>query len=104
MEILFGAMYVLALAMSLWLLGQLRAFLAATPSIPDRAALARFKELARLQMYLALAMIAVMGLGVLAGIAVISRHGLPGLGLVLVANAVVLGLGLHLKKVEGRVR
>jgi hypothetical protein len=104
MEILFGVMYVLAFGVSLWSLGQLKAFLAATPSIADGAGLERYKELARLQMYLALAMIVLMGVGLLAGIVVVVRHGLPGLGLVLGVNAVVLGVGLHHKKVEGRVR
>ncbi len=104
MEILFGAMYVLAAAVSLWSLGQLKAFLAATPSIADDPGLGRYKELARVQMYLALAMIVLLGVGFLAGIAIMSRHGLSGVGLVLGANVAVLALALHHKRVEARVR
>lgn len=104
LEVLFGAAYVLAAAVSLWSLGRLNGFLAATRSIADRGSLARFKDLARQQMYLALAIIVLMGLGIIAGIIIISRYGLRGLAVVIVANFVVLGLGLYHKKVEGKVR
>jgi len=104
LEMLLGVVYVLCATVSLWSLGQLKGFLAATSAISDRSSLARYKALARLQMYLALAMIVLMGAGLIVGIMVIRRHGLPGLALVIAANLVVLGLGLYHKKVEGTVR
>ena len=104
LEILFGVVYAAAALLSLWSMGRLKGFLAATRSIADRASLGRFKQLARLQMHLALAMIGLMGVGLITGMMLIPRHGLPGLGLVLAANVVVLGLGLYHKKVEVQAR
>jgi len=104
LEVLFGSIYVLAMAIPLWSLTQLNRFLAETRSIADQACLERFKTLARAQMYLALSVIVLMVGGALAGVAVIMRHGLDGIVVVIATNMVVLGLGLYHKKVEARAR
>lgn len=104
LEILFGALYVLAAGVSLWSLAQLNGFLAKTPDIADDVCLDRFKALARLQMYLALSMIVLLSAGIGAGMAVIARHGVRGFMVVILANMLVLGLGLYHKTVEVRTR
>lgn len=104
LEILFGVVYGLTAAVSLWSLSQLKRFLAETRTIADEACLARFKALARLEMYLALAVIVLMVAGIVVGIAVISRGGLLGFATVILANLLLLGLGLYHKRVEVRTR
>ncbi len=100
----FGAVYVIAAAVSLWSRAQITGFLEATPTIGSSTDLERFKELARLEMYLALAMIVLLVTGLVTGLVLILRHGVAGLFLVLLANAVVLGLGLFHKGVEEKAR
>ncbi len=104
LETLFGAIYLGAACMSLWSRSRIEAFLVETRSIADQRALERFKALVRLQMYLALAMIVLLVSGMFAGLVLITRHGLPGLLAVLLANAVVLGLGLFHKQSETRLK
>jgi hypothetical protein len=103
-EVLFGSIYLLSAGLSVWSAGQLSTFLKRTPGISDNDALERFKSLARIQMYLALVVIVLMIAGILAGIAVIVRHGLAGLVVVLAANMLVFGLGLYHKRFETRTR
>lgn len=104
LEVLFGAVYGLTAAVSLWSLSQLKRFLGETRTIADEVSLGRFKALARLQMYLALAVIVLMVAGIVVGIAVISRGGLLGFATVILANLLLLGLGLYHKRVEVRTR
>ncbi len=104
LESLFGAIYLVAAGTSLWSRSRLEAFRVETRSIADQRALERFKDLVRLQMYLALAMIVLLMSGMFVGLVLITRHGLPGLAVVLVANAVILGLGLFHKQAETRLK
>ncbi len=104
LEIVFGAIYVVAAGLSLWSRSRIGAFLVETRSIADQRAMERFKALVRLQMYLALAMIVLLVSGMLVGLVLITRHGLLGLAVVLVANAVILGLGLFHKQAETRLK
>ena len=104
LEILFAAIYVIAAAMSLWSRSQVVGFLEDTPSIRNGSDLERFKELARLEMYLALAMIVLLVTGLVTGLVLIRRHGIVALLPVLLVNGVVLGLGLFHKGVEERAR
>ena len=102
--VVFGVLYAVAAAMLLWSRTELGRFLAETPRIADDASLDRFKVLARRQMHLALALIAVLGAGIIVAMMVISRYGLAGFALVLITNVVVLGLGLFHKRIEVRAR
>jgi membrane protein required for beta-lactamase induction len=104
LEFLFGAIYAFAAAVMLWSLTQLNRFLAETRDIGDEGCLERFKALARVQMYLALVGAVFLTAGMLAGIAVIARHGLLGLLVVILTNMLILGLGMYHKKVEARTR
>ena len=104
LQVLFGAIYVISFGVSLWSLTRLNAFLAQTAAISDEAALRRFKELARVQMYLALAMIVLLGAGILVGIVLVSRHGMGGFVAVILTNLAVFGLGVYHKRVEVRTR
>jgi hypothetical protein len=103
LEVLFG--YLRARGhVSLWSLAQLNRFLAETRNIADGVCLERFKALARLQMYLALGVIVLLTVGIVAGMAVMARHGLPGSIVVILTNMLVLGLGVYHKRVEVRTR
>jgi hypothetical protein len=104
LDVLFAALYVIAAAMSLWSRSQVVAFLETTPSIRSSADLERFKELARLEMYLALAMIVLLVTGLIIGLVLIREHGGAALLPVLLVNGVVLGLGVYHKGVEERAR
>jgi TRAP-type C4-dicarboxylate transport system permease large subunit len=103
-ETLFAAIYVIAAAVSLWSRSQVVGFVEATPSIRSSADLERFKDLARLEMYLALAMIVLLVTGLVIGLVLIREHGVVALLPVLFVNAVVLGLGVYHKGVEERAR
>jgi hypothetical protein len=102
--IAFAAIYVVAAAVSLWSRSQIVGFLKDTPRIAGTPDLERFKELARMEMYLALAMIVLLVTGLVTGLFLVLRHGVVGLFLVLLANAVVLVLGLFHKGVEEQAR
>jgi hypothetical protein len=102
--IFFTAIYVIAAAVSLWSRAQVTRFLEGTPAIQSTADLERFKELARMEMHLALAMIVLLVTGLGTGLVLIRRHGFAALLLVLLANAVVLGLGVFHKSVEEKAR
>lgn len=104
LEILFVLAYALAVAILLGSLLQLTRFLADTREIRDQASLERFKALARVQMYLALSVMGLMGLGLVSGLVLTVRRGLSGLAVVVLANLLVLGLGMYHKKVEARTR
>ena len=104
LEILFAAIYLIAAAVSLWSRARVTGFLAETPSIRNGTDLERFKELARLEMYLALAMIVLLVTGLATGLVLVQRYGVVGLLAVLFVNAVVLGLGLFHKGAEEKAR
>lgn len=104
LEVIFGAIYVLTTAVSVWSLAQLNRFLADTPDIADEVSLDRFKALARLQMYLALFMMVLLLVGIVVGMAMIARHGIFGFVAVILTNMLVLGLGLYHKSVEVKTR
>lgn len=104
LEIAFAAIYVIAVAVSLWSRAQVHAFLAETRSISSSADLERFKELARRQMYLALSMIVLLVAGMIVGLVLVKRYGLTALFAVILVNGVVFGLGMLHKKGEERAR
>lgn len=103
-EVLFVLVYVIYAAVALWSLGQVRSFLAQTPTIADARSLERFKALARAQMYLALFVIAALGAGMILGLVLITRHGLLALAVVLVVNALVFGFAMYFKTFEAKAR
>jgi hypothetical protein len=72
LEGLFGLIYVSWGAVAVWSLSQLNGFLAETPRIDDASCLQRFKSVVRIQMFLALAAIAVLASGMIVGLALIA--------------------------------
>ena len=100
----FVAVYVAHSLMAAWSFLALRRFLAATPAIATRDDQRRYKELVRVQMYLALVGIGVLLSGFVFGIVLTSRYGCVGLALVLAGSAWLLGGGIVLKRVEVRAR
>jgi hypothetical protein len=104
LEIAFAAVYVIQTAVSAWSLVQVRRFVLETPAISDSVALARYKDFVRVQMYLALATIAILLPGIVLATALIVRHGLSGLLVVLVVNAWVFAVGRYHKRWEMRAR
>jgi hypothetical protein len=103
-EVVFGLMYVVAAAVALWSISQLRQFLDDTPSIADEMSLDRFKALARTQMYLALAVIPILVTGGALGIALISWHGMTGVAVVILTNMLFFGLAMYHRSFETRTR
>ena len=104
LEVLCGTVYLLLVAVFLASLAQLRQFLGTTATIADQAALDRFKALARVQMYLALVVMVLGALGVGVSVVLVQRHGLAGLAVMLLTNALVFLFGLYHKTVEARAR
>lgn len=104
LEVLFGGVYLMTAAVHLVSLRRLRGFLAETRAIDDTRSLERYKDLVRHQMHLALVVIGVLLTGLALGLVMILRHGVTGLVLVLLANALVLVMGLYHKQVETEVR
>jgi hypothetical protein len=102
--IFFAAIYVFAAAVSLWSRAQVTGFLEGAPAIRSTTDLERFKELVRVEMHLALAMIVLLVTGLATGLVLIKRHGIVALLAVLLVNALVLGLGLFHKGVEEKAR
>lgn len=102
--VLFAAVYAVLLGIGAWAQRGLSAFLEETPTIADSRALERFKQVARHNMYGALVQIALGLVGLLAGIGVVSRHGLPGLAGITAANAALFALGRRVKTLESRAR
>jgi len=103
-EILFASCYVVAVIISLWSMFRIKGFLAGTPAIADIPCLDRFKALVRQQMYLVLLFIPFIIVGIVTGIVMVNRYGMPGLGAVLLVNALIFGLGKCQKKFEKRAR
>jgi hypothetical protein len=104
LEVMFGFMYLVATAMALWSISQFRQFLDATSSIANEMSLDRFKTLGRTQMYLALVVIPVLVIGGALGIALITRHGLTGVAVVILTNVLFIGLAMYHKRFETRSR
>ena len=103
-QVLFALIYVVALVISLSSRASLSRFLDENRAIGDSRAMDRYKAMARTQMHLALAMAALLTIGMVVGLVLVVRHGLVGLLAVLLANAVVIGLGLLHKKIETKVK
>lgn len=104
LESLFVLIYAVGAGVSLWSGSTLKRFLAENRVIGDSGTLDRFKALARTQMHLALFMAGVLTTGMVVGLALVLRYGVAGLGPVLLANLVIVGLAMLHKKVETRVR
>jgi uncharacterized membrane protein len=100
----FVALYVGHSLMAAWSFLALRRFLAETPVIASQDDLRRYKDLVRVQMYLALVGIGVLLSGLVLGIGLTSRYGCVGLVLVLAGSAWLFGVGIFLKRVEVRAR
>jgi hypothetical protein len=101
---IFTVLYLLGIAISIWGAKDVARFLDSHREIANPEALDAFKQLARRNMYMALAVLPVFGLGILLGIVLIYRHGVPGFVGVLAANAVLFGAGRYLNKLEKRAR
>lgn len=104
LNIAFWGIYLAAVGVSVASAASLQRFAAAHPAIADRATLDEYKALVRRQMYLALGMLGLLAAGIVAGLALIHRQGLPALGAVLAANAVVFLFGMLHRRSERRVR
>ncbi len=102
--ILFVAIYGLVSFVALGSLFQIRQFLATTPMIADEASLERYRHLVRIQMYLALFVMAALFFGIVVGMWVIARHGCAGFSAVLAANIWIFAAGLYHKSWENRAR
>ncbi len=100
-EVFVVAIYVGAILVPWWSLLQLNRFLAETSAIADVACLDRFKAVVRVQMFLALVYMAVFNVGVVFGsLALVSRHGMQGLVIMLLLNTVLFFFGRYHKRVE----
>ena len=104
LEMIFITGYVLSGIVSLGALIQIRGFLKAHPTIESEEALERFKRIARMNMYLALAIGVVLFGGGGLGVFMIFRYGSQWLIYVLLANGVTLGLGMTLSRYEKKTR
>lgn len=104
LEVVFGSIYVVSGALSMWSMGRLNRFLATTQSIADEACLERLKSLARMQMFLALAALALLIPGMIIGMVLVVKHGVLGLAAVIGVNVVILGIGRYHKTVEVKAR
>jgi hypothetical protein len=87
-----------------WSFRRFASFLAEHPRIADAEVLARYKQLARTDMNLALMNIGVLVVGFVIGVVLVLRHGLVGLLLILAANGVLLAFGVTAKQAERRVK
>ena len=101
---IYLAIYALAIVTSLWIANDVSKFLTAHPRIDTTADLDAFKELARRNMYFALAQIVVLGAGILIGVIYLVREGCTGLLVLLLANGALLAVGLRGRKLEKQVQ
>ena len=104
LELIFGAIYLIQLAVLAFGFGEVRRFVGSTPAIANDASLARYKALVRTQMYLALVVICLMVPGFVTTAMLVLRYGLRGLVVVLVVNALIMAAGNRLKAWEARAR
>ncbi len=102
--ILYILLNVVALALIYWAKGKLDAFVSAHPSISSQRDLAAFEEVARMNMYLALVQIGLLGGSLLLGLYLIWQEGLLMLLVVLAANGAVFFFARVVKVVEERAR
>lgn len=103
-EVIFGVIYVIAVLILLIGLRQLTAFYDSTKMITDILCLERYKSMVRVQMYLALLMIWVLGAGMIVGLMLAVKHGTLGVVAIIVSNGVVFGLAKYTKGVELKIR
>lgn len=101
-EILFASIWAICGVVLVGSLLQLHRFLKTKPSIADEASFARFKALARTEMYLALFMLSLSPLIFVASAALVFKNGLPGLAAALITSAVFLGCSMYHKRIERR--
>lgn len=104
LETAFAGVYVVAAVIYAISLRRLNRFVEGTTGIASSADLERYKDLARGQMHLALAILGILIAGLLLGLLLIREHGFGAFLLVLLANAFVFGMGMLHKKVEERAR
>ena len=88
----------------LWAIREVKEFLRQHPQMDGGAALEHFKDLARVNMKLALIIIPVLLLGLGLSLVLVNRDGFSGLAIVLVINAVSIGTSVYLGKLEKRSR
>jgi hypothetical protein len=100
----FLASYALLIGMPRLAQRELERFIAATPVIDGTASLERFKAIARHNMYGALVLIVAGVLGIVAGLGVLSRHGLAGGALVTVANVLLFAAVQRMQALERLAR
>jgi hypothetical protein len=100
----FVAVYLVHAVMAAWSYVALRRFLAETPVVATQEDLRRYKDLVRVQMYLAVAALGILLLGFVFGIVFAMRYGCIGIVMVMASSAWLLGVGLCLKRLEVRAR
>jgi hypothetical protein len=98
----FVIVYLAILGLSSYVFLQTGRFVKAHPTIDSETTLERFKDLARINMRLALVLLPLYGIGILLSMVLAFRHGLVGLLAVLGANGLlgmlgVLGMGVEKK-------
>jgi hypothetical protein len=101
--LLYVAINVVALALCIYAKGKLDEFLGAHPSIMGERDISALKELARGQMYMALAQLVLLLTALVIGLILIFKSGMLLLLLVLLANGAVFAAGKWAKSSEMRV-
>jgi hypothetical protein len=102
--LVYAAIYVVAIPLSLWAGRQTRRFLREHTSIADTATLERFKAMARQNMKLALLQILLLGAGVVLGIVLLFREGLLALIPIVITNVLLTALAKYLGPFEKAAR
>ena len=100
----FAALYLWAIVMTALVTVKAKSFLRTHPIIENGVDIEDFKRLARVNMYLALIQLAVLGVGIIVSILIIWQYGLFGLVLVLATNSVLIAVGKVGTRVEKAVR
>jgi hypothetical protein len=98
------AIYVAGGTVSLWSHLQVRQFVAETPTIADQHCLERYKDLVRVQMYVALFIIGLLGTGALVGMVLVSRYGCIAFLFVMAGSVCLIASSLFMRTWEVRAR
>lgn len=100
----FAVIYLIGTLSAFWALIRVNLFLNKTPAIEDEAALERFKDFVRGDMYHALVIGAILFVGAALGMFLVFQYGLLWLVGVLVANGWIVGLSVILGIFEKKAR
>src|SRR6478672_8879101 len=100
MVLLYLFLNAIALGLTFFAQQQLQRFLHHYPSIADFQSLAKFKALARSNMYLALVQFGLLGSSLVLGLYLLHLYKFPMLLLILAVNGVVYFISQNLKTLE----